>query len=194
MNDSPEHIVDILQAGETIHVKPLLQRLRDNQELFETVAQHALEEGLHIDSLCCLKLEMSAPEFILQFRDCSDLESGLWLLPKLQNPFNYDALAGARGIDALAERLQSAQDPQEVAHALANDWGFSGDKRHYHRPENCFLTHCLEHRLGMPITLVSLWILLCQRLGYQARALPCQGTFLVAGMVAMSIALPQESQ
>ena len=41
MNDSPEHIVDILQAGETIHVKPLLQRLRDNQELFETVAQHA---------------------------------------------------------------------------------------------------------------------------------------------------------
>jgi regulator of sirC expression with transglutaminase-like and TPR domain len=75
----------------------------------------------------------------------------------------------------MAERLQHHADAGAVANALGKEWGFSGDQRRYHRPENCFLNHCLDQRLGMPITLVCLWMLICRRLGYASRAIALPG-------------------
>ena len=131
---------------------------------------------------------MSAPEFIIQFRDCTDFESGLWLLPKLHDPFKDYALAGAKGLDALAERLHSAQDPQEVAHALANDWGFSGDKQHYHRPENCFLTIVSNTGLACPLRWSVCGYSFANGLATRYGRSPFPDTSLAAGMVAMSTA------
>ena len=138
MNHSPQDIVDILLAGEAVRVQPILDHLRRDSELLHRVGALAQQSGVYLENLANLVLEIDAPRLIFEFKDCEDLESGLWLLPKIHDPSGDYAGPGRHSIDAMAERLQHHADAGAVANALGKEWGFSGDQRRYHRPENCF--------------------------------------------------------
>ena len=175
MHDSPEHIIDILKDGDESSAVPLLKRLRDNHQLLENVCDLARQLEIHIESLSNLALEVQAPQLILHFRNTDDLEEGLWLLPKLEDPYIDYAQAGRQALNAFAQRFDEHHDAGKIAHALGEDWGFGGNRQNYHQPENCLLNHCIERRIGMPITLVSLWILICRRLRLNAQAVAPPG-------------------
>ena len=115
------------------------------------------------------------PALVQGYVTATDLADGMWLLPRIDNPYDDFRDQGEQQLDALAQQIRGATDPGVVALALGKDFGFGGDRVDYHHPANSFLPHVMSQRAGLPITVAALWYLVCQRLGLEARLLAIPG-------------------
>jgi regulator of sirC expression with transglutaminase-like and TPR domain len=81
-------------------------------------------------------------------------------------------------LDDLAARCPAADFDTLRVHLFERE-GFSGNIDDYDDPENSFLDSVLDRRLGIPITLSVLMIVVGRRLGVDVRGVGMPGHFLV---------------
>lgn len=147
----------------------LVNRLSGDAELLTQAWALALERGHQPDVLTGLVLRQDAEALVDAFAEADHLEAGVWLLPRMDLPRQDYRVNGARALDELAARIPHATDAWMVARFLCDDCGFTGARQDYDHPHNSLLPSVLERRVGLPISLVVLWVLVCRRLN-----VPCE--------------------
>lgn len=114
-----------------------------------------------------------------------DVEDGVWLICKTRFPGMsieaYQAL-----LDEWAGKLRDAfrrYSRGESRLAIMNEYvfgelGFSGDEKKYYNPENSYLNKVIDRRLGNPISLCLIFMLLGRRLEMPITGIGFPGHFL----------------
>lgn len=86
-------------------------------------------------------------------------------------------------LPSLRRRVPENADAPRLAEAintfLFHDLGFSGDSQAYDDPRNSFLNDVLDRRLGIPITLSTLYMELARRIGFRVEGIGLPGHFLL---------------
>jgi regulator of sirC expression with transglutaminase-like and TPR domain len=91
-------------------------------------------------------------------------------------------------IDALADQLRTGgfvpgdpdTDARAIAHYLAVELGFTGDRDTYYHPDNALLSRVLDRKRGLPITLAVLYVSIARRLSVQAYPVGLPGHVVAA--------------
>jgi len=123
--------------------------------------------------------------FCLKQGEELDIEQGVWLLAQTQYPdINveaYRALLDSYAAD-LRERVDSAEEPEEILGSinqyLFDELGFTGNEENYYDPENSYLNRVLDRRMGNPINLCLVYLLLGRRLRLPIAGIGLPGHFL----------------
>lgn len=146
------------------------------------VARHAKEVLAQIES------GQADQDFTLLchlFPEDGDLENASWLLARALVP-GIDTDDAAHQLDVWGRELQQilhgVQNPTAVvrnmARYISGDLGFQGNADDYYNPRNSLLPAVLESRLGIPVTLTLLYILLGKRVGKLIEGINLPGHFI----------------
>jgi regulator of sirC expression with transglutaminase-like and TPR domain len=114
-----------------------------------------------------------------------DLEPALWLLVQTAfpdaNTEAYQALLDSYA-ESLRERISPGGKPRQtltiINHFLFEELGFRGDEINYYDPDNSHLNRVIDRRLGNPISLSLLYLLLARRLRLPVVGVGLPGHFL----------------
>ncbi len=118
--------------------------------------------------------------------DRLDLEEGAFLLSSVTYP-DFDAGLYRRRLDELADQirphLKSSAKPKDRLSAM-NRYLFQGEKfrgnwSDYFDPENSYLNRVIDRKLGIPISLSVLYLLIGKRLGIPISGAGIPGHFMV---------------
>jgi regulator of sirC expression with transglutaminase-like and TPR domain len=90
-------------------------------------------------------------------------------------------------LDALATRLAPRLEPaatlkerlQILSNYLCRVEGFTGNHDKYYAPENSYLSHVLERRQGLPITLAVVYVEVARRAGLDLQGVEFPSHFLI---------------
>lgn len=115
-----------------------------------------------------------------------DLENGCWLLARTRYP-ELPVPAYTARLDQLArelrERLTGSETPlatiEVCNHHLFQTLGFRGNHEDYHDPDNSYLNRVLDRRLGIPISLSAMYLMLARRLRLPLIGINMPGHFLL---------------
>ncbi len=115
-----------------------------------------------------------------------DLETGVFLLARVSYP-NIDAQIYQRRLDEMAEKVRSNLKPAGKLRAnlgVLNDYlfkreGFRGNWDDYFDPQNSFLNRVMDRKLGIPISLSVLYMLLAHRLKLPIKGVGIPGHFML---------------
>lgn len=115
-------------------------------------------------------------------RDEVDLERGLWLLARLEDPL-LDARPYISALDALGTRVRERAEARPIGLArarvlvevLADELGYTGADDDYHHPDNVFLHRALVRKRGLPLTLAAIHVLVGRRAQIEAWPVPLPG-------------------
>jgi regulator of sirC expression with transglutaminase-like and TPR domain len=131
----------------------------------------------------------AAEQRFLQFCRASswelDLEAGAWLLAQTQYPeFNIEAYRAL--VDNYAIELRGRTDPASHPHAnlqainqyLFQRLGYAGNEHDYHDPDNSYLNRVMDRRMGNPISLCLLYLLVSRRLHLPVTGIGLPGRFV----------------
>jgi regulator of sirC expression with transglutaminase-like and TPR domain len=123
--------------------------------------------------------------FCLKEGNDLDLEQGSWLLARTQYPdINaeayqalFDSYAGE-----LRERLDLRADADQIL-ATFNEYvfdvlRFKGNEQNYYDPENSYLNRVVDRRMGNPINLCLIYLLLARRLRLPVVGIGLPGHFI----------------
>ena len=164
MMGSLDALLQLLDDPDPAVHEALVNRLSGDAELLTQAWALALERGQQPAALTDLVLRQDAEALVDAFAEADHLEAGVWLLPRIDLPRCDYRVAGMRALDDLAARIPQATDAWMVARFLCDDCGFTGARQEYDHPHNSLLPMVLERRVGLPISLVVLWVLVCRRL------------------------------
>jgi len=128
-----------------------------------------------------------------------DLLEGILILNRYSNP-NLDADAIRTTLDNLRrdvwlelnESLTAFEKINVVNHVLFDLHNFSGNKANYHSPQNSFFDKVLEQRKGNPLSLSTLYLLICQDLDIPVYGVNLPNHFLLSYMEDRSAPLSVE--
>jgi regulator of sirC expression with transglutaminase-like and TPR domain len=145
---------------------------RGAQSILQSLREREASEGF-----CRFAATCSAP---------SDLETGFWLLAKTRYP-DLDANAYHARLDELALELRARLTGRETPRATVEvinrhlflTLGFRGNKRDYYDPDNSYLNRVLDRRVGIPISLSVLYLLLGRRLKLPITSVNLPGHFVL---------------
>ncbi len=147
----------------------------------ETVTRHVREVIAEIDSRAASD-EMS--RLCSHFTDDGDLEAANWLLARAFLP-GVDVPAAVSELDQWASRLTLIGQPLSAEERvrllsvfLGERLGFRGNTDDYYNAANSLLPCVLETKLGIPITLVVIYMLVGRRCGVRIEGLNFPGHFL----------------
>ncbi len=170
-----QHLVDagsealplLREALRDCNEPPLATRIRT---VIGDIAQADVEQ--HWEAL----LGTSAPDL--------DLEAGAFLIARAGDP-EVETTPYRERLDGMAAELQplSSGTPRQVVHAM-NEYlfqtlRFRGNTQRYYDPNNSFLHRVLDDRVGIPISLSVVYLLLGQRLCAPVAGIGLPGHFLV---------------
>lgn len=118
--------------------------------------------------------------------DNFDLEDGVFTIARIEYP-DLERAAFKRELDTIAgvlqERVRGLQQPIDVIRGvnryLFDELKFSGNSGDYYNPDNSYMNRVLEKKMGIPITLSALYLLLAHRLGLPVKGVGLPGHFLV---------------
>lgn len=118
-----------------------------------------------------------------------DLEQGAFLIARLSEDAELDPHEFRKSLDALALPLRgmlNAVPDNEHAERLEvfrkylfEELGFRGNTENYYDPENSYLTHVLQFRQGIPVSLSVLCLLLARRVGLPLSGVNLPGHFIL---------------
>ena len=154
-------LLSLDDAAVTAHVRDVLEKIETNQ------AQDEM--------LLCAHL----------FPEHGDIEAAWWLLTLCFQP-DAPVEKLRRKLDAWGLRLRMllarAGSARERLHALttflADDLGFRGNAKEYYDPKNSLLSEVIETRLGIPISLVMLYVIVGRRANMQIDGINLPGHFI----------------
>lgn len=117
-----------------------------------------------------------------------ELETGALLLSRTINP-RLDVAAVCTQLDTLAARVRKLTPRaatmrarcQVLNRVLFDEFGLRGNHENYSDPQNSVLDQVLERRLGIPISLSIVYIIVAQRNGLELAPVGVPGHFLVGG-------------
>jgi len=115
-----------------------------------------------------------------------DLERGALLLARVCYP-EVDAKGCAEQLDQLAEKIRpkvkELEKPKDqlktLSRFLFEDQRFRGNWEDYFDPQNSYLNKVLERKLGIPISLSVLYLLIAKRLKLPVAGVGIPGHFMV---------------
>jgi regulator of sirC expression with transglutaminase-like and TPR domain len=124
-------------------------------------------------------------EFCLKQGEDCDLEAGAWLLARTQFPdinvAGYQALLDTFAND-LRERVDFSSGAEEllgnVNEYLFSELKFHGNTENYYDPDNSYLNRVLDRRIGNPINLCLIYLLLSRRLRLPITGIGLPGHFI----------------
>jgi regulator of sirC expression with transglutaminase-like and TPR domain len=110
-----------------------------------------------------------------------------WFLLSRDFDPSADEFAVGRHLDALTARLRDrlgeaptvAGTVEALREILVAEDGFGGNEEDYYDPRNSMMHHVLERRVGIPISLCALWMILGERVGVALQGLSLPGHFMV---------------
>jgi regulator of sirC expression with transglutaminase-like and TPR domain len=114
-----------------------------------------------------------------------DLEYGGWLLAQTQYPdinvSAYQAVLDGYVLE-LRERLAGCHGPERIL-AIMNQYlftelGFAGNERNYYEPDNSYFNKVIDRRLGNPISMCLLYLLVGRRLRFPLVGIGMPGHFV----------------
>jgi hypothetical protein len=162
--DQIEAILALFDDQDPVIQDSLATRLGADQDLLDRIWEAAIARGEPAPGLVGLVLRADAEALVDAFAESDDLEAGVWLLPRLHLPRRDYRGPGTAALDALASRVPAGADGGAIADFLCDRCGFAGDHEDYENPLNSFMPWVLERRMGLPIALTSLWMLIGRRL------------------------------
>jgi regulator of sirC expression with transglutaminase-like and TPR domain len=123
--------------------------------------------------------------FCLNHGEDLDIEQGAWLLAQTQYPdiniAAYQALLDSFAGE-LRERLATRSSADEVLGVLAKylfeELGFGGNEQNYYDPDNSYFNRVMDRRLGNPISLCLLTLMIGRRLRLPLVGIGMPGHFL----------------
>lgn len=115
-----------------------------------------------------------------------DLEKGLFLVARVYTPY-LDEIAYSEQLDSYAKRVSELLDTKATTDdtikaintVLFDEEKFSGNQSNYYDIRNNFLHTVLETKLGNPIMLSSVYILVARRLGIDVHGVGAPGHFII---------------
>ncbi len=115
-----------------------------------------------------------------------DLEEGSFLVARSERP-DCDVGACAARLDehanTLRRRVEAAPTPDaavtKVTQYLFDELGFTGNSTRYDDPDNSYLDRVLERKIGIPISLSAVVLLVCRRLALRVTGVGTPGHFLL---------------
>jgi regulator of sirC expression with transglutaminase-like and TPR domain len=122
--------------------------------------------------------------FCLRSGQDFDLETGAWMLARTHSPeINVD---GYRALlddfaGTVRERLTGAGPRgacKPVNQVLFDELGFHGNEANYYDPDNSYLNRVIDRRMGNPINLSLLYLLVARRLQMPVAGIGLPGHFL----------------
>lgn len=126
-------------------------------------------------------------QFVAQGSRQMDWERGAFLIAKIAYP-DLDVFHYEQCLDHLAEEFRTKWHSEEtppgkaarlLSAFLFKDKGFSGNRIHYHDPDNSYLHRVIESRQGIPISLSALYVFVGNRLELPLTGVGMPGHFLV---------------
>ncbi|MEA5487713.1 MULTISPECIES: SirB1 family protein [Pseudanabaena] len=88
-----------------------------------------------------------------------------------------------RMVDDLQPRIAKMHYPlkvvQEINQYLFAEQGFRGNDGDYYDPRNSFITDVLERRLGIPLSLSLVYMVICDRLGFPMDGISFPAHFII---------------
>ena len=148
-------------AAVTAHVREVLERIEGDQA--------------HDEMLL----------FAHMFPEHGDIEGAWWLLTRCFEP---EAAVGKlrRKLDAWGRRLRmlvakagsTRERLQVLTTFMAEDLGFRGNAEEYYDPKNSLLSDVIETRLGIPISLAVLYIIVGRRANMEIDGINLPGHFI----------------
>jgi regulator of sirC expression with transglutaminase-like and TPR domain len=123
--------------------------------------------------------------FCLKHGEAFNLEQGAWKLAQTQYPDinvgGYQALLDSFAGD-LQELLRDAGKPEQTLGALNrylfDELGFLGNEEEYSDPDNSYLNRVLDRRMGNPISLCLVYLLMAWRLRLPVTGIGLPGHFV----------------
>jgi len=117
-----------------------------------------------------------------------ELETGALLLARTVNP-TLDVTAVCAQLDAFAARVRKLMpkaatmraQARVVNRVLFDEFGLRGNHENYTDPRNSFLDQVLARRVGIPISLSIVYLLVANRVGLELEPVGVPGHFLVGG-------------
>ena len=115
-----------------------------------------------------------------------DIEEGAWLLARTQYPeinvAAYQALLDSYAAD-LRERLNLSAGAEAVLTTvnefLFRQMGLHGNEQNYYEPDNSYLNRVLDRRMGNPISVCLVYLLVARRLQLPVAGIGMPGHFLL---------------
>ena len=167
----------------------------EGRTFLEAVAHNAASDARRgAQSILQTLREREAHEAFANFCSATvhsiDLEAGCWLLARTRYP-DLDQRAYEARLEGLArelrERLTGRETPRatiEVCNRhLFQTLGFRGNKQDYSDPDNTYLNRVLDRRLGIPISLGALYLVLARRLRLPVQGVNLPGHFVLTWRV-----------
>lgn len=120
-----------------------------------------------------------------------ELETGALLLSRTVNA-GLDVTAVCAQLDAFAARARKLLPKgaglraqcQVLNRVLFDEFGLRGNRENFADPRNSFIDQVLEHRLGIPISLSIIYLLVAERVGVELEPVGVPGHFLLGGYEA----------
>ncbi|MFO0774794.1 MAG: transglutaminase-like domain-containing protein [Nitrospiraceae bacterium] len=81
--------------------------------------------------------------------------------------------------DYIGSRAGGEETVKILGRYLFNEMGFAGNTRNYYDPDNSYLNMVLERRIGIPISLSTVYLLVGERLSLPVKGIGMPGHFLV---------------
>ena len=183
-DDHPE----VVEAARAKLVELGLEGVPLLQEALAAQSEPKIRTGLRnvLDRIRLKEVLRKWEETSKQPDETLDLEEGVFLLARIRYPHlkveNY-----RRQLDEMAQQirplLRAAARPKErlmvVSRFLFEGQGFRGNWDDYFDPENSYLNRVLDRKLGIPISLSVIYLLIAQRLKLPVHGVGIPGRFMV---------------
>lgn len=183
LRDDDPRTVDLVKDQLTSQGSAALASLQDLLTMYdERVTEHVRDVMGRIDAEAA-GCELS--RVCESFGEHDDLEAFCWLLARALLPGTE--VREWRGLldqwSGQVARYRSLGDTAEdrvrlLAQFLGGQLGFRGNTDNYYDPDNTLLPRVITTRLGIPITLTLLYILIGQRCGLRVEGINFPGHFL----------------
>ena len=118
-----------------------------------------------------------------------DLEEGVFYIASFGNPllnsehFLNQLNSWAQTLENNLKKVKLNDDPtsviNEINHFLFMELKFKGNKENYYDPENSFIDRVIERKIGNPISLSVIYLLIAQKLGLPFQGVNMPAHFLV---------------
>ncbi len=120
------------------------------------------------------------------------LEDAVFLIAEFGYP-GYDHLKYKRMVDRMADEIRNnltavrgdfygipaISKLNAINSFMFEEKGYAGNKEDYYDTDNSFINRVIDTKLGIPITLSALYILIARRLGLQVNGVNLPGHFIV---------------
>jgi regulator of sirC expression with transglutaminase-like and TPR domain len=161
--------------------RPFLEASRDSSDPHVRTRVYGILETLRLD-----ELGERFRNFATLPSAWLDLEEGTYLIAESAYP-NLSRSHYAGILDQMAGELRERLTPMPRGRELIErlngyvfgELGFRGNEEHYYDPDNCYINRVLDRRLGLPITLSAVYLLVARRLRIPVVGIGMPGHFLL---------------